>query len=82
MLEYEDRTVQAVSACTCDRCGRRMLSDDYEWPEKLSVAWQGGYASTVGDGADVSIDLCQRCVKDTLGAWLRVTDPSSDREPS
>jgi hypothetical protein len=41
MLEYEDRTVQAVSACTCDRCGRRMLSDDYEWPEKLSVAWQG-----------------------------------------
>jgi hypothetical protein len=36
----------------------------------------GGYSSIFGDGNSVSIDLCQGCLKQNLGPWLRV-----DSEP-
>ncbi|WP_321871964.1 hypothetical protein [Paraburkholderia tropica] len=74
MLEYQDKVVQDVAACTCDRCQRRMTPDDlFEWQEKLSVSFHGGYGSVFGDGHKVEIDLCQQCVKETLGAWLRIS---------
>lgn len=65
--------MQEVAACTRDRCQRRMTPDDYKLHEKLSIAYRGGYGSIFGDNCDVSIDLCQQCVKETLGAWLRIT---------
>jgi hypothetical protein len=79
MREYEDRLVQEVAACKCDRCGRRMTPDDdpWEWYEKASLDWRGGFGSCFGDGAQVSVDLCQQCVRDTLGPWLRVVQPSA-----
>lgn len=78
MLEYQDKVVQDVAACTCDRCQRRMTPGDddlWEWGEKLSVSFHGGYGSIFGDGNKVEIDLCQQCVKETLGAWLRISQP-------
>lgn len=76
MLEYQEKTVQEVAACTCDRCQRRMTpEDDVDWYEKLSIAYRGGFGSVFGDGTEISIDLCQRCVKETLGSWLRLNDP-------
>jgi len=73
MLEFQDRAVQKVAACICDRCRRRMTPDEYDWHEKLSIAYRGGFGSIFGDGRDICIDLCQQCVKETLGAWLRIT---------
>lgn len=32
------------------------------------------YASALGDGARVELDLCSACVKEVLGPWLRVSD--------
>ncbi|WP_267939616.1 hypothetical protein [Paraburkholderia flagellata] len=43
MFEYQDKVVQDIAACTCDRCQRRMTPDDFEWQEKLSVSFHGGY---------------------------------------
>lgn len=43
--------------------------------EKLSLSFTGGYTSVFGDGAEISIDLCQQCLKDVLGPWLRITPP-------
>ena len=37
-----------------------------------SIGLDAGYGSIFGDGNRVEIDLCQTCVQDTLGAWLRV----------
>jgi len=72
MLEYHDKVVQDVAACTCDRCQRRMTPEDHpDWEEKLSVAFSTGYDSIFGDRNEVEIDLCPQCVKETLGAWLR-----------
>jgi len=78
MLEYQDRTVQEVASCTCDRCQKRMMPDDPDWHEKVSVAFRGGFDSIFGDGNEVSLDLCQQCVKETLGAWLRITPLEGD----
>lgn len=72
MLEYQDKVAQEIAACTCDRCSRRLTPDDDDWHEKLSVAYRGGYYSVFGDGAAISIDLCQQCVHETLGSWLRI----------
>jgi hypothetical protein len=79
MLEYQDKVVQDVAACTCDRCQRRMTPDDPDsgFQEKLSIAYRGGFYSIFGDGCDISIDLCPQCVKETLGAWLRISQPES-----
>jgi hypothetical protein len=73
MLEYRDRTVQEVAACTCDRCGRRMTPDDdqWKWYEKVSLDRSGGFGSVFGDGARVSLVLCQQCVRETLVASCR-----------
>lgn len=82
MLEYQDKTVQEVAACTCDRCQRRMTpDDDFNWHEKLSIAYRGGFGSIFGDGCDISVDLCQQCVKETLGTWLRIS-PGDDGSAS
>ncbi|MBB5503171.1 MbcA/ParS/Xre antitoxin family protein [Paraburkholderia sp. MM5384-R2] len=79
MREYRDRMVQEIAACTCDRCSQRMSPDDDqgEWYEKVSLDWRGGFGSVFGDGAHLSIDLCQQCLRDTLGSWLRVDPPSA-----
>jgi hypothetical protein len=77
MREYREKTVQEVAACTCDRCGRCMTPEDDEWCERLSLDWHGGFDSVFGDGTHVSLDLCQHCVRDTLGAWLRVDHPAA-----
>ena len=63
-----------VAACTCDRCQRRMTPDDPDlgFQEKLSIAYRSGFGSIFGDGCDISIDLCQQCVKETIGTWLRI----------
>jgi hypothetical protein len=75
MLEYQDKVVQDVAACICDRCHRRMTRDDPDRYERLSVAFTGGFYSIFGDGCEVAIDLCQQCIKETLGAWLRISPP-------
>ncbi|MGF6636518.1 antitoxin Xre/MbcA/ParS toxin-binding domain-containing protein [Paraburkholderia sp. MM6662-R1] len=75
MLEYREKAILEVAACTCDRCGRRMSPEDGdgEWHERASLAWRGGFHSVFGDCTDLCIDLCQHCVKATLGEWIRVT---------
>lgn len=55
-----------------------MTFDDPEWYEKLSLDWHGGYESAFGDGARVSLDPCQHCVRDAMGAWLCITRGDGD----
>ena len=77
MLEYREKTVQEVAAGTCDRCHLHMTPNDHDWHEKISISFVGGFDSIFGDGTAVSIDLCQECVKETLGTWLRITPSNS-----
>ena len=47
---------------------------DCEFHEFTSIEYEAGYGSIFGDRNKVEIDLCQRCMKELLGPWLRVTD--------
>lgn len=83
MLHTQTRTVTVTETyVTCDRCGREMRPDtpDLEHQERVAVRFRAGYASAFGDGSLVEMDLCQHCVKDVLGRWLRVT-PDDPVEP-
>jgi len=59
----------------CDRCGRQSELGEVEFHESVSLELKAGYGSIFGDGNDVQIDLCQHCLKDLLGHWLRVSEP-------
>lgn len=65
-------TVETISHIICDRCGATADVEDMEAQEYLKVDFCGGYTSVFGDGSKVQLDLCQNCVKDTLGDFLRV----------
>ena len=64
----------ALSSIICDRCGQTWQADTVDGAEFTSIDFAGGYGSTFGDCSQVKLDLCQRCVKTTLGLWLRVSD--------
>ena len=72
MLEYTTKTITVIAACTCNRCQRRLTPGDLDWHERLSISYQAGYSSVFGDGNEVSLDLCQQCVAEVLGAWLQI----------
>ncbi len=58
----------------CDRCGRLSELGEAEFQEFVSIDLKAGYGSIFGDGNDVQVDLCQHCLKDALGPWLRVSE--------
>ena len=64
----------ALSSITCDRCGQTWQADTIHAAEFTSIDFTGGYGSIFGDGSQVKLDLCQRCLKTALGLWLRVSD--------
>lgn len=59
----------------CDRCGLLAHKGEVEFSEMTSIHMNEGYGSIFGDGNDVQVDLCQHCLKLTLGQWLRVSAP-------
>ena len=60
----------------CDRCGRLSELGEVEFHESVCIDLLAGYGSIFVDGNTVQIDLCQHCLKETLGPWLRVTEPA------
>lgn len=72
MKKMKLETIEVVTAYVCDRCGRVASVDDPEAEEFTSIDFTGGYQSIFGDGARVSSDICQHCLKETLGEWLRI----------
>jgi hypothetical protein len=63
-----------VTQLRCDRCHRHAAEGEWEFLEFMSVEYKAGYGSILGDGNGVAIDLCQHCLKEVLGPWLRITD--------
>ena len=65
---------EVISSFTCDKCGlvANGDTDHFEYQEFLSVSRFGGYGSVFGDGLQYEVDLCQSCVKDLLGDYVRV----------
>lgn len=71
------RSQPYIQRLICDRCGRQAERDDLdcEFHEFTSIQYRAGFGSIFGDGNGVEVDLCQQCVKDALGTWIRITEP-------
>lgn len=63
--------VKIIDAIQCDKCKTKIFQNNVlEMQEMLRWVNYCGYGSAFGDGVTVSIDLCQRCVKELLGLYL------------
>lgn len=69
-------TVSVVHQIRCDRCGKEAERSELGFVEMTSIGFDAGYDSIFGDGNRVEVDLCEPCLRDTLGAWLRVKTPA------
>lgn len=77
MYKIEPHEHQA-KVVVCDRCGTR-LSDDEPYAgysNRTQIRFRAGYASLFGDGNKVEGDLCDRCLYELLGRYLRIVEPS------
>jgi hypothetical protein len=69
-----------VKVIHCDRCGKEM-SEDKPWDgynNRTQIRFRAGYCSLFGDGNKVEGDLCEQCLYDLLGRYMRVVEPSPD----
>ena len=76
-FKAETKEVLVKDEITCDCCGRKYSCsvgdvDIFEVQEFLNINFIGGYSSTFGDGARVSGNFCQECVKELLGKYLKI----------
>jgi len=78
MIYYEEvqATKEEVRFKECDKCHKKFddknADDIYEIQEFLHFRNVGGYGSVFGDEAKIELDLCQHCVKEVLGQYLRI----------
>lgn len=67
--------ITIFTGITCDKC--KATYDDCNVIEMngfVSVKFSGGYGSIFEDGGIYQVDLCQQCVKEVLGPYLRQPD--------
>ena len=78
MKKFEQKPIDFLVAYSCDCCGREAkIGDDFEASEFISINYVGGFQSIFGDGSHISIDVCQHCLKEKLGTWLKITKPEN-----
>ena len=77
MKKMRLKSIQEVSALVCDGCGREASSEDMEFGDFTCIGYVGAYNSIFGDGSHVSLDICQYCLKETLGEWLKISPEMS-----
>lgn len=65
-----------VAVVVCDRCGKRMQDEEFDnaYNNRTQIRFRAGYASLFGDGNKVEGDLCDRCLYELLGPYLRVVE--------
>lgn len=68
---------------TCDVCKKTYntnaleayaTEDIFELQEFTHIKSNGGYGSVFGDGDDIECDICQHCLKEKLGDFIRITE--------
>ena len=73
-----ERTVTELDyGYTCDSC-KKEIGDIGDWQEMLHWEKRGGYASVFGDGTEMTLDLCQDCIKTFIQFHGNAYFPESD----
>jgi hypothetical protein len=66
----ESRVIESVASYICDSCHKE-FDNDLDIQEFLHFRNHAGWGSVFGDGAVLSLDLCQDCVKKILGSFIQ-----------
>ncbi len=61
---------ETLTSVTCDICGKT-FDDIFEIQEFHSIHFIGGYGSVFGDTDEFECDICQYCLKEKLGSYIR-----------
>lgn len=76
ILKTEKRDITIIEGYICNSC-QAHIYDTLEMQEMMRWRAIGGYSSVFGDGAVLSMDLCQDCIKKYLGDFITVeTEPT------
>lgn len=68
-------------ALQCDLCGSKFKAGSSEFDEFTCIEHKAtGEGSVFGHASSVQLDLCQYCLKDKLGEWLRIEKASSSKK--
>jgi hypothetical protein len=76
MIRYIKEEINVPKIMVCDVCKKEYdcKEDILEVQEFLSVDNYCGFNSVFGDGNTVKADICQHCVKELLGNYLRIEE--------
>ena len=66
MQIFKEKNIKFISEILCDICERKaeLNGTDFQFAEFVSIKNVGGYASIFGDNSNISIDICQYCLRD------------------
>lgn len=64
-----------VHQIVCDRCDREVHRTESDFAQMSFIGFNAGRDSIFGHESRVEIDLCETCLRATLGTWLRVRTP-------
>jgi len=76
MIEYDKgiKEVYTKAKIRCDICLREANVDDFDFEEFISIRNTGGYTSAFGEGTAYELDICDRCLKEKLGEYIRIVE--------
>ena len=77
MLILKTEMVEKISVdkIKCDICEKEYNAKNYvESQEFQHIKFQCGYGSIFGDGSIVECDICQNCLNEKLGKFLRINE--------
>jgi hypothetical protein len=67
--------IEGIESIVCDVCKKEYKKGetdiDGEIQEFTHIAFTGGWGSIFGDGSHFSCDICQHCMKEKLGEYIR-----------
>jgi hypothetical protein len=73
----KNQTVDVIESIICDVCKKEYRPEKHangdfiEIQEFTHIKFTGGYGSVFGDSFSFECDICQHCLKEKLGAYIR-----------
>jgi hypothetical protein len=75
MQKMRKGSTNVVEQIVCDRCGKVAERARSGFDQMLSIGFYACRDSMFGKESRVEIDLCETCLRERLGTWLRVQTP-------